>query len=48
MNVEPKDEVCSDQVSTGSQYSIPEYSADNHKRLAFKKRTKGEPPIGPA
>jgi hypothetical protein len=44
--IEPEDEVCSDKASTGSQYSMPEYSAGSSKRLTFKKRAKGEAPIG--
>ena len=43
--IEPKDEVCSDRVSTGSQYSMPEYSADDKKRLTFKKRQKERRPL---
>ena len=46
--IEPEDEDSSDKASTGSQYSIPEHSAGNNKRLTFKKRAKGKPPIGPA
>lgn len=43
--IEPKDEVCSDKVSNGSQYSIPEYTADNKKRLNFKKGRKERRPL---
>lgn len=38
--IEPKDEVGSAKVSTSSQYTIPEWNADNNQRLTFEKRQK--------